>query len=63
MQDAETWRAEITRRVSSKRSTVSKSQDGFATEAEAKKWAEEELKAFLKKLNEQNKRRAEQRES
>ncbi|RLA16510.1 MAG: hypothetical protein DRQ56_10480, partial [Gammaproteobacteria bacterium] len=28
MQDAETWRAEITRRVSSKRSTVSKSQDG-----------------------------------
>lgn len=63
VQDGDRWRTDITRRVSSKRSTVSKSQGDFSSEAEAKKWGEEELKAFLKKLDEQNKRRAKQRES
>jgi hypothetical protein len=63
IEDGKTWRTEITRRVSSKRTTVSKSQEGFATEDEAKKWGEEELKVFLKMLDEQNKRRAEQRKS
>jgi hypothetical protein len=62
VQDGDTWRTDITRRVSSKRSTVSKSQDGFASEAEAIKWGENELKTFLKKLEEQNKRRNEQRQ-
>ncbi len=63
VQDSETWRTDIIRRVTSKRSMVSKSQDGFASEDEAKKWGKEELAVFLKKLEEQNKRRNEQRQS
>lgn len=51
------WRAEILRRASSKRNVVSKTQDGFATEQEANKWAEAELVEFLA-LNERNKRKS-----
>ena len=51
------WRAEILRRASSKRNVVSKTQDGFATEDEANKWAEAELVEFLA-LNERNKRKS-----
>ena len=51
------WRAEILRRASSKRNVVSKTQDGFATEEEANKWAEAELVEFLA-LNERNKRKS-----
>lgn len=51
------WRAEILRRASSKRNVVSKTQDGFANEAEANKWAEAELVEFLA-LNERNKRKS-----
>jgi len=50
------WTAEITRRVTSKKTTVSKSQDGFATEAEAKAWGEKELASFLENLTKRNKR-------
>ena len=50
------WSAKITRRVTSKKTTVSKSQDGFATEAEAKAWGEKELAAFLENLTKRNKR-------
>lgn len=42
------WTAEIVRRVTAKRETVSKQQGGFASEAEAKAWAEAELVTFLK---------------
>ena len=48
------WSAEIVRRVTSKKTTVSKMQDGFASEAEAKTWGDQELKVFLKKLKERN---------
>ena len=51
------WRAEILRRASSKRSVVSKMQEGFATEEEANKWAEATLAEFLA-LNERNKRQS-----
>tara|TARA_R100001377_G_scaffold77844_1_gene55315 strand:+ start:135 stop:356 length:222 start_codon:yes stop_codon:yes gene_type:complete len=51
------WRAEILRRASSKRNVVSKMQEGFATEDEANKWAEESLVEFLA-LNERNKRQS-----
>jgi len=54
------WMAEITRRVTSKKTTVSKSQDGFATEAEAKAWGEKELALFLENLTTRNKRDFEQ---
>ena len=61
-QDDAGWTAEITRRVTSKRTMVSKSQDGFATESEAKAWGEEALASFLKNLEERNKRHSDQRE-
>lgn len=60
-QDKKTWTAEIVRRVTSKRTAVSKSQDGFATEAEAKTWGEKELQSFLDNLGERNKRDSAQR--
>lgn len=60
-QDANTWSAEITRRVSARRSNVSKQQDGFATEALAIEWAEKELEGFLTKQKEANARKSERR--
>jgi len=56
------WIAEITRQVTSKETIVSKSQDGFATEAEAAEWAQREIQIFVKNLAERNKRRSEQRD-
>ena len=55
------WRAEIIRRVTAKKTVVSKSQDGFATEPEAQAWGESELKSFSENLNERNKVRAKKR--
>lgn len=60
-QDKKTWTAEIIRRVTSKRTSVSKTQDGFASEAEAKAWGEKELASFLENLAERNKRDSAQR--
>ena len=56
------WSAEITRRASSKKTVVSKSQGGFASESEAKKWGEQALESFLESLAERNKRRSSQRD-
>ena len=58
VQDDTGWRAEIIRRVTSKKVMVSKRQDGFASESEAKTWGEKTLKSFLDKLKERNKRQA-----
>jgi len=63
IQDNESWSVEITRKVTKKKSLVSKRQDGFASEAEAQEWGENELKLFLGKLGEHNRRHAEQRKS
>lgn len=60
IQDGTSWSVEIIRRVTTKKTAVSKSQQGFATEAEAKGWAEKELKSFLENLAERNKRDSEQ---
>ncbi|MBB1274745.1 MULTISPECIES: DUF3622 domain-containing protein [Psychromonas] len=60
-QDANTWSAEITRRVSARRSSVSKQQDGFATEALAIEWATAELAGFLEKQKQANARKSERR--
>ena len=53
------WSVEISRRVTSRVTVISKEQAGFSTEAEAKEWGESEVKAFLDKSNvgEQEKRR------
>lgn len=56
-EDGGKWNAAIVRKVSSRKSTITKSQDGFATEAEAQTWADTELKALLKVLAERNQRR------
>ena len=60
-QDANTWSAEITRRVSARRSSISKQQDGFATEALAIEWATAELAGFLEKQKQANARKSERR--
>lgn len=52
------WAAEIVRQITSRRTIVSKRQLGFATEAEAKEWAEKELVEFQKIQSERNKRRS-----
>ena len=60
VQGKDGWSAEIIRRVTTKKTAVSKTQDGFATEAEAQAWGEKELKSFLASLTERNKRDSEQ---
>lgn len=55
IQNGATWTAEITRRISSKKTGVSKREEGFSSEAAAQVWAEKELPNFLKALGEQNK--------
>lgn len=61
VQNDTSWTAEITRRMTSKKTVVSKKQSGFATESEAQEWGKKELESFSKNLNERNKRRSEQR--
>lgn len=52
------WLAEIVRRMTAKKSIVTKSKAGFSSEAEAQTWVEAELKAFLVRLSEQSKQRS-----
>ena len=57
------WAAEIIRQVSARRTTISKRQAGFATEAEATEWAEKALAEFVQSQVERNKRKALQRKA
>ena len=50
LQDASGWRAEITRRMTSRKTVVSKSQGGFTTESEAQEWRRAELENFNRGL-------------
>ena len=52
------WTTKIIRQVTSKRTVVSKRQDGFATESEAQEWGQNEIKSFLQNLTERNKHRS-----
>ena len=61
-QDNAGWTTKIIRQVTSKKTVVSKRQDGFSTELEAQEWGKEEIKGFLKNLNERNKRRSKPQE-
>jgi hypothetical protein len=56
------WTVEIIRKVTSKKTIVSKRQSGFTSETEAQEWGQKELKVFLQNLHEQNKRRSHQKE-
>ena len=60
VQDNNSWTTEITRRVTSRVTVVTKSQGEFESEDEATAWGQTEVKALLKStnLNERNKRRA-----
>ncbi len=62
VQDGSLWATEIVRRITSKKTTVSKRQGEFTTEAEAQAWGEQELKSFLLNLKKRNKRRDEARQ-
>lgn len=55
IQVADSWKAEITRRATAKKTVVSKQQDGFASEEEAREWGERELKALLETLAQRRK--------
>jgi hypothetical protein len=59
-QDGTTWRAEILRRVTAKTTVITKQKSGFASDAEAQVWGQEEIRVLLKNSNtkELNKRRA-----
>ncbi|CAM4222340.1 MULTISPECIES: DUF3622 domain-containing protein [Vibrio] len=57
------WCGEIVRQISSRRTTVSKREMGFATEAEAQAWGEKELEVFVQHQAERNKRKAAERKA
>ena len=59
-QDKDGWGAQVTRKVTSKKTHITKRQSGFASEAEARAWGENEVNVLLQnfKLSEQKKRRA-----
>ena len=59
-QNESEWITEITRRVSSKKTVVSKSQGGFTSELEATEWGKKMLESYLENLNDRNKRRSEE---
>ncbi|MDO6746266.1 DUF3622 domain-containing protein [Gilvimarinus sp. 1_MG-2023] len=41
------WRAEITRRVTARKTITTKVKHGFTSESDARAWAENELKSIL----------------
>lgn len=57
----DTWLAQITRQITSKKTTVSKQQDGFESEHAAQAWAEQALVDFIATLKTRNKRHGVQR--
>jgi len=58
VQNDSTWTGQIIRRVSARKTMVSKRQHGFASEAEAKAWGDIELKAFSVTQGERNSRKS-----
>jgi len=57
VEEDSTWTAQITRRKTARETIVSKSETGFATEKEAKAWADEALVEFLATVKARNSRR------
>ena len=56
------WTAEIIRKVTAKRTIVSKRQKGFSSESEAQAWGESELKTILQSVHERNLQRTQHHE-
>lgn len=61
LQQDSSWAVAIIRQVTSTKTVITKSQDGFASEAEAQAWGETELTSFLHQLTERNRRRTAKR--
>ena len=55
------WSAKIIRKVSNRRTMVSKKKGRFATEAEAQAWGEQTLQEFLQNHAQRNERHAQAR--
>ena len=55
------WIARINRRLSSRKSKVSKEQGGFSSESEAQAWADEALSEFINTQQTANSRQGESR--
>ncbi|MGK0376052.1 MAG: hypothetical protein ACJA2E_002541 [Arenicella sp.] len=47
LQEGDSWTARITRQITSRKSLVSKQQDGLASEAEANAWVETNMAEFI----------------
>ena len=64
VQDDTGWVAELIRRVTTKKTVVTKSQGGFTTESDAQAWGQGEVKALTQKrhVNKSSKRQFSQRE-
>jgi len=60
-QENEQWNAEVTRRVSARKTSVSKQKKGFATEELATEWASTKLAECIDNLQAGNKRKSEKR--
>jgi len=56
IEEGTTWTAQITRRVTARKTIVSKSEQGFASESEAQTWADAQLEIFVKTVVARNKR-------
>lgn len=61
-QDNTGWTAEIIRKATTKKTIVSKRQNGFPSESEAQEWGERELKILLQSVHERNMQRTQQHE-
>jgi len=55
-QEGGTWVAYITRQITSRKSIVSKKQDGFSSEAEAQTWVDSNLSEFINTQKKANSR-------
>ena len=56
-----TWKAQIIRHITSKKTVVSKQQDGFSDQASAQQWAEQQLLEFTATLSTSNERHGQAR--
>jgi hypothetical protein len=54
VQNDDAWMAKIIRKVTTKRTKVTKKKGRFTTETEAQAWAEAELKTLVEQLKRQN---------
>ncbi len=61
VQDSDTWTTEITKRVTARKTTVTKRKKDFETQAQAKEWGETKLAEYVESLQQHNKRKAEKR--